>query len=311
MLCYGSIPLHHLRVKYMYMAYTSNPNLPRVRMEAVKLLNKGQSTRQVARHTGYSHSTIVRWSHKKPVYGKYGILVIPTESSRPHSHPRQLSSRVVTRILKIRSERNQCAEIIHHRLSQEGIRISLSSVKRVLKHYGCTRYSKWKKWHQYPEKPLPDKPGLLVEIDSVLEGQPSNRLCSYALIDICSRWAWAKPILSPNSRRSVRFVSEAQRIAPFSLLTIQTDHGSEFSKWFTKIVESKGIKHRHSRVRRPTDNGHVERFIRTLKDECLHRIPRRLKVWQKEIPDWLDYYNTKRPHMGLKMKTPLEVVRSY
>ncbi|MBI2057395.1 MAG: transposase, partial [Candidatus Yanofskybacteria bacterium] len=28
-------------------------------------------------------------------------------------------------------------------------------------------------------------------------------------------------------------------------------------------------------------------------------------------PEFIRYYNTERPHMGLEMKTPIEVVRSY
>jgi len=77
------------------------------------------------------------------------------------------------------------------------------------------------------------------------------------------------------------------------------------------MLEHCGIHHRHSRVRKPTDNGHIERFIRTLQDECLYRIPRSYRVWKQEIPEYLHYYNTERPHMGLAMKTPLEVVQSY
>ena len=295
----------------MYMAYTNNPKLPQVRMEAVKLLYKGWSTRKVARYMGYSHTTIVRWSHKKPCYGKCGRLVIQTQSSKPNSHPKQLSDKIVSRVLDIRYERNQCAEIIHHRLKKEGIRISLSSVKRILKRNGCTKYSKWKKWHQYPARPLPEKPGLLIEVDSVIKGADKDRLCAFALIDVCSRWAFVKPVRRTTSRASTRFVSEAKKVAPFSFRCIQTDHGSEFSKWFTKVIEYHGVKHRHSRVRRPTDNAHVERFIRTLQDECLHRIPRDYSLWKKEIPEFICYYNNERPHMGINMKTPLEVVRSY
>jgi transposase InsO family protein len=300
-----------LVLEYMDMAYTNNPKLPQVRMEAVSLLQEGWSTRKVARYTGYSHSTIVRWSHKKPCYGRYGRLVIPTESSRPLSHPKQLSEEIVSLVLKIRSERNQCAEIIHHKLKKQGVVISLSSIKRILKRSGCTKYSKWKKWHQYPVRPLPEKPGILVELDSVIEGTVNDRLCAFALIDVCSRWAFVEPVRRATSRASVRFVNRAKEIAPFSLQCIQTDHGSEFSKWFTKVIEYRGIKHRHSRLRRPTDNGHVERFIRTLQDECLHCIPRSYSLWKKEIPVFIRYYNNERPHMGINMRTPLEVVRSY
>lgn len=295
----------------MYMPYTNNPKLPGVRMEAVKLLQQGWSARQVARYMGYNHSTIVRWSHKKVCYGKFGRLIIPTISSRPLSHPKQLSKEIVYRILDIRSERQQCAEIIHHRLKTAGIKISLSSVKRVLKRNGCSRYSQWKKWHQYPERPLPDKPGLLVQLDSVIEGVVGSHLCAFALIDLCSRWGYAEVTERANSRCSARFVRQAVRQAPFALQCIQTDHGSEFSKWFTKVVEYKGIQHRHSRIRRPTDNAHVERFIRTLQQECLYRVSFSFSAWQRALPEYLHYYNTERPHMGLNMKTPLEVVRSY
>ena len=70
-------------------------------------------------------------------------------------------------ILQYRAERNQCAEILHYRLTDNGYSVSLSSVKRVLKRYGCSRYSRWKKWHQYPPRPLAEKPGILVEIDTI------------------------------------------------------------------------------------------------------------------------------------------------
>lgn len=293
----------------MYMPYTNNPNLPRVRMQAVELVRQGKSVREAARHFGFAHNTVLNWLKRMPEYGQYGQLVIPTRSSKPNHHPKELSMGIVSRILALRGERNQCAEIIHHRLTQEGITVSVSSVKRVFRRLGISRYSKWKKWHQYPPRPMPEKPGFLVEIDSVHEGIPSDRLSAYALIDVHSRWAYAEPVLRVNSYATVEFLKQARKKSPFSFLTIQTDHGSEFSKWFTKVVEYQGISHRHSRVRTPTDNGHVERFIRTLQDECLHQISRNLKVWQKEIPEFIHYYNTERPHMGLNYQTPNEIIK--
>jgi transposase InsO family protein len=295
----------------MYMAYTTNPNLPRVRMQAVELVRAGWSVREVARHLGYSHNAILKWLDRQPEYGWHGRLEIPTRSSRPRHHPKELSQDIINRLLDIRTERNQCAEIIHWRLTQEGIFISISSVKRTLKRLGISKYSKWKKWHQYPPRPMPESPGTLVEVDAVHEGPTDNRVSAYALIDVNSRWAYAEPSLRINTWNTINFVKRARKEAPFAFQTIQTDHGSEFSKQLTRVIGYAGINHRHSRVRTPTDNGHVERFIRTLQDECLHRIPRDFKIWQKEIPEFIRYYNTERPHMGLNFKTPLEVVTSY
>ena len=48
----------------------------------------------------------------------------------------------------------------------------------------------------------------------------------------------------------------------------------------------------------------VERVIRTLKDQCVHR--HRLEALQhasREIGDWIGFYNHRRPHQTLKMNT--------
>lgn len=282
--------------------------MPRVRAEAARLVRfHGWSIRKAARHVGFSHCAVRLWLQKPMFYGSKGQeLIIPTRSSRPHHHPHELSKDIVYRILKLRRERHQCAEILHHRLKQENVVVSLSSVKRVLKRHGISRFSKWKKWHQYPPRPAAEKPGILIQVDSMHDGPPQDRLSAYACIDVCSRWAYAEVQERINSHRSARFIARARKAAPFTFLTIQSDHGSEFSKWFTKTVELTGVSHRHSRVRMPTDNSHVERFIQTLQRECLNRIPKRLPVWKKEIPEYIHYYDYERPHMALSMKTPME-----
>lgn len=287
------------------MAYTNNPSLPLVRAQAVSLVKNEQwSIRKTARHLGFSHCTVRLWLKRQPIIGPNHRLVIPTQSSRPHHHPRALPEETVAQILAMRAERRECAEVLHYRLSQAGVKVSLSSVKRVLARHGCSRFSKWKKWHQYPPRPLADKPGKLVQIDSMHDGPVGNRLSLYALIDVCSRWGFALPTERVNCEQSFRFLSQARRTAPFSVLTVQSDHGSEYAKWFTKMAVAQGMNHRHSRVRTPTDNAHVERFIQTLQMQCLNRIPRTFRSWQKELPEFLEYYNNQRPHLALNMKTP-------
>ena len=299
-------------VKCMYMSYTNNPNLPFVRMQAVELVMRGKSVREAARHFGFAHNTVLNWLKRKPEHGYYGRMVIPTLSCRPKHHPDQLDRDVVNKILSLRSERNQCAEILHHRLKKEyGMDISLSSVKRTLKRHHCSKFSKWKKWHQYPARPLASKPGVLVEIDTVWHSRKDERLYVYTMLDVCSRWGFALPDTRITTHRSLSFLKNAQSSSPFRFLNIQSDHGPEFSKYFTKQILAKGFNHRHSRVRTPTDNGHLERFNRTLQEECLHKIPASLKSWKKEIPDFIYYYNNERPHMGINYQTPMQVVRSY
>lgn len=289
------------------MAYTSNPHMPKLRLDAVRLLKDGWSTRQVARYTGFNQSTILRWS-KRDIWHQKGI---PTLSSRPHHHPKELSNEIVVKIIEYRQRHHRCAQVLHYLLNHDGIAVSLSSVKRTLRRFGLVNHSRWKKWHTYPERPKAEKPGILVEIDTVWDGQVGDRLYLYTMLDVCCRWAYAWPTDRILTYKSLYVVRSAQIVSPFKFGTIQSDHGSEFSKYFTKQLVAKGLSHRHSRVRTPSDNGHLERFNRTIQEECLNRIPRKLALYRKEIPEYLKYYNERRPHMALNMKSPLEVMRSY
>lgn len=293
------------------MSYTTNPNVPRLRLQAAKLvIEKGWSTRQVARYTGYNQSSIVRWVNlaKRNHYGYGGI---PTQSSRPFHHPNQLSQELVDAILKYRQEHQRCAEVLQYMLKQDGYDVSISSVKRVLKRAGISKYSRWKKWHKYEQRPKAETPGILVEVDTIVDGPYTDRLYVYTMLDVCTRWSFAFPVVKIGAGESFKFVERAVDSIPFKIRMIQSDHGAEFSKHFTKKILAEGINHRHTRIRRPTDNGHLERFNRTIQEECLFKIPKTLESYQKAIPQYLNYYNTERPHMALNMLTPLKVMQSY
>lgn len=284
--------------------------MPRVRVEAARLvIDKGWSTRTVARHTGFNQSTIVRWVNILKLNDFRSV--IPTQSSRPNSHPNQLPIEMIEAIISYRMKYNRCAEFIHHFLWKDGYDVSLSSVKRTLKREGLTKYSKWKKWHQYTERPKAEKPGILVQIDTIVDGPHYDRLYVYTMLDVCSRWSFAMPFERISTHASWECIRNAQKNMPFQLKLIQSDHGAEFSKWLTKTLETHDIDHRHSRVRKPTDNAFVERFNRTIQEECLYRIPKTLPSYQKAIPEYIHYYNYERPHMGLNMLTPNQVMRSY
>jgi transposase InsO family protein len=287
------------------MAYSTNPNLPKVRQQAVNLVYRGWSCRQTARYIGTQAGTVSKWLKKDHWYGR---IPIPTLSSRPLLSPQALSEEIVEAIVEQREKRNRCAEVIHQELLNQGIKVSLSSVKRTLERQGLIRKrSPWKRWHFTLPRPEVIKPGDLIQIDTVHLG-PANlaRIYVYALIDVFSRWAHAKVSLRINTHKSLRFLKEAVSNSPFPFQMLQSDHGSEFSSWFTEQIRVLGLAHRHSRVRKPSDNGHVERFIRTLQEECLLKIPQTIRAYQREIPEYLQYYNNERLHLGLQLKTPLK-----
>lgn len=275
-------------------------------MRAVRLVKyRHWSVRKVARYIGVNPSTVSRWTKRDPTGGWWRI---PTRSSKPKTNSRALHPAIVQTIKETRKKHGRCGQVVHRELIQQGIKVSLSSVQRVLDRAGLTKKkSPWKKWAKPIPRPYVAQPGDLVQIDTVhVMKSREERLYVFTLLDLHSRWSYAKAFAQARAGVAARFVSEAQRQAPFAFKHLQTDHGSEFSRYFKSRVR---IKHRHSRVRRPNDNAHLERFNRTLREECLNKIRPDIRTINRALPKYLKYYNSERMHLGLNYQTPSQVLR--
>jgi transposase InsO family protein len=278
--------------------------MPRIRRDAADLVRRGWSTRKVARHFGFSQSVIVKWVKKTKTWG-YGA--IPTQSSRPKHHPKQLSDELIWKIFQQRIKNKRCAEVVHQELINQGIKTSLSSVKRTLDRHGLLKKrSLWKRYHPHVNRPYPLKSGDLVEIDTIhLMISEKKRIYVFVLIDVYSRWVYAKCYKKMSGKICLDFVREAQRKASFKFEMLQSDHGPEFSQWFTSRIQK---NHRYTRIGKPNDNAHIERFNRTLQEECLDKVPRNVRAINCALEKYLQYYNHERLHLGLKLKTPSQFI---
>ncbi|WP_248279462.1 integrase core domain-containing protein [Xanthomonas campestris] len=87
---------------------------------------------------------------------------------------------------------------------------------------------------------------------------------------------------------------------------LRSDNGLVFtSRDYTRLVAGYGMKQEFITPHCPQQNGMVERVIRTLKEQCVHRhrfesLAHALRV----ISDWIGFYNRQRPHQALNMMTP-------
>lgn len=282
--------------------------MAKVRRDAVYLVKqKKWSTRKVAQYTGYAQSTIVKWC-KRDKSG--GLHELPTLSSRPKTSPRALDKEIVTAIINKRIEIRRCGQVVHQELLRDGVSVSLPSVQRTLNRCGLLkRRSPWKRPHDYTRRPEVTHPGALVQIDTIHIRLPNgDKLYVYTLIDLYSRWAYAEATLKIGAAPTIPFVDKARRKAPFVFEMIQSDHGSEFSTWFTHAMQRRNIVHRHSRVRQCNDNAHIERFNRTIQEECLDHTANSITNFKKVIPQYLKHYNTRRLHMGINFKTPSQLI---
>ena len=275
--------------------------MPRIRKEAAQLLvRKNWSTRKVARHFGFSQSVIVKWFKKSKVYGYHDI---PTKSSRPHHHPKQLTEKVVKRIVALRLKTKRTSEVVHQHLLNEGIKVSLNSVRRTIDRHGLMKKrSPWKRYHPPVDRPYPLKAGDLVQIDTIHRMiDKKQRLYVYVLIDVYSRWIYAKAYTKIGGKQTVKFLNEAQKESVFNFKMLQTDHGPEFSNWF---VARTSKNHRYTRIGKPNDNAHIERVNRTIQEECLDKFPNNVFKINCALKKYLQYYNYERLHLSLNLKTP-------
>ena len=89
---------------------------------------------------------------------------------------------------------------------------------------------------------------------------------------------------------------------------LRSDNGLVFtSRAYTRLVRSYGLRQEFITPHCPQQNGMVERVIRTLKEQCAHR--HRFESQQhasRVIGDWIGFYNHRRPHQALGMRTPAQ-----
>ena len=196
---------------------------------------------------------------------------------------------------------------MHQELLNQGIKISLSSVKRTLDRHGLLKKrSKWKRYHPHVDRPYPLEAGDLVQIDTIhLMISEKERIYVFVLIDVYSRWVYAKCYEKMNSKICLDFVRESQRHASFRFNMLQSDHGPEFGKWFITQIQK---DHRYTRIGKPNDNAHIERFNRTLQEECIDKVNTDVKSINCALKKYLQYYNYERLHMGINLKTPSQLL---
>lgn len=216
---------------------------------------------------------------------------------------------MIKKIIFMRKKTKRTSEVVHRELTDKGIRVSLNSVRRTIDRAGLMKKrSPWKRYHPPTERPWAQKPGDLVQIDTIHRMiDEKKRLYIFALIDVWSRWVYAKAYASMNSATMVAFVAEAEKIAPFTFDMLQSDHGPEFGMWFVEQVKK---KHRYTRIGKPNDNAHIERFNRTIQEEYLDHLPNDVRIINGGIKKYLRYYNNQRMHMGISLKTPIQIIQN-
>ena len=277
--------------------------MPKIRRDAARLFHKGWSARKIGRYFGYHHTAVMKWVKRSIKIGYHPIL---TNSSVPKVFRKPTNTELEDRICNMRIETKRCGRAIYEQLKREGVVIGKTTVHRILSRARLLKKkSPYHRYHKPVERPQALSPGDLVEMDTIhLMVDKKKRIYVLTLIDTYSRWSHAKCVPKLGAEVASVFLREAVALSPFPFRMIQTDHGGEFGQWFVRRVKR---NHRYTRIGKPNDNAHIERFNRTLQEECLDKLDRDVSKINRALRKYLSYYNNQRIHLGINLY-PIEMV---
>ena len=141
-----------------------------------------------------------------------------------------------------------------------------------------------------------------------------NRRAALAvIIDCCTREILGWRLSDNGSAKTAEAALEEALIERLGVLqrvtqplALRSDNGLVFSsRHYTGTVKAYGLTQEFTTPYTPEQNGLIERFFRSLKEECIwqHRFES-LAHAKTAIGNWIRYYNEQRPHQSLGYVAP-------
>lgn len=283
------------------------------------VIGDGLSISQVAEKVGVSRQTLHAWLAR---YEAEGLDGLKDRSHRPRGCPHQMDAHVEAQLLELRRSRPYWGpRRLVFELAKRGVRPvpSESAAYRALVRAAMIdpgvrdrRSRKWKRWERGAAMQLWQMD--VVGGFPLADGTSAKALTG---VDDHSRMCVCAHLMS---RERTRAVCEGLRAAlsrygaPEQILT---DNGKVFTGRFNHppvevlfdaICRHSGIEHLLTQPRSPTTTGKIERFHRSLRAEFLstQKPFSNLRAAQLALNEWVDYYNTARPHQGIDMLAPAQ-----
>ena len=199
-------------------------------------------------------------------------------------------------------------------LDENIVAVTPSSVYRVLKEAGLS--NKWTPPGGASKKGF-DQPGRPHEqwhTDISYLNILGTNYFFLAILDGYSRAIMHHEIRTDMSTLDVEVVLErALRKLPDSASPprLITDNGGQYvSREFKQYLRENRISHSRARPRHPQSNGKLERFHRSLKEECIRRNGMgTLDEARAIVARYVEEYNTRRPHASLNYLTPADYLQ--
>jgi len=327
------------------VTHANAPLTPVGRLRLAQLIvEQGWPIRRAAERFQVSPATASKWAGRL----RAGLPMTDL-SSRPHSCPRRVPSRLEHRIVSLRYQRRWGPHRISYHLG-----IPRSTAGRVLQRYRMPLLVNIDQATGLPlRKPKPVRyeasaPGELVHVDIKKlgripdgggwrvhgRGSTQDRAAGVArdraarrganpsrgyiylhhAVDDHTRLAYSEQLPDERKETAAGFWKRAQAFfadAGIAVTAVMTDNGACYrSREFAKAL-GEDIKHRWTRPYRPQTNGKVERFNRTLMSEWAYaQAYPSDEARSATYADWVHSYNHHRPHTGIGGLAPADRVHN-
>jgi transposase InsO family protein len=277
------------------------------------------NTASTALELGLHRTTIWRWALKaRRPYHPYLLSTrgLHRKSTRPGTIHYKLNIQDKIEVEGIRLKYNLDATRIKKHLNLD---VSVSTIHRYLIKKGLIskslrhkrpRYQKTLHMNLNNTKTLGYLQMDVKYLESRITGLPWT-CYEYGVIDIYSRYKQVLILNQIDQDGAIKALLELIPKFPFKVRFVQTDNGFEFQQGFVQCVRELGIEHHFIHKNTPNENAVIERSFRTDEDEFFFYQMKPVKNYDdlvEQYNNYLNWYNNERPHYGINLRTPTEVV---
>jgi putative transposase len=204
----------------------------------------------------------------------------------------------------------------YKRIRREGLIWNHKRVRRIYKKLGMVRRRKMKRRIPNPEKTSllqPIRPNLTWSLDFMEDRLENGRkFRTLNILDDYNREALL--IEADYSFPSYKVVKMLKRVIEWRGIPeeIRSDNGTEFiAKIFEDFCSNSGLRHVRIQKGKPCQNGYIERFNRTFREDVLDmNIFENIHQVREKAEEFLEDYNNHHPHDSLGNMSPIEFMNS-
>lgn len=217
------------------------------------------------------------------------------------------------------------AKKIHAILQQRGHSVTRQYVARIMQELGLSSIRNYAKathisLHRKTDNILQqrfhaDAPNRIWISDVTCFKYGDDWLYICAIMDLYSRMivGWHLGRCNSSQLLDITLRKACALRTPEPGLIFHSDRGTPYrSKAFVSKLNEHAMVQSLSRPGKPHDNAVIESFFSSMKREELYRREYRSEAaFRQGVAQYIEFYNTKRPHSALNHKTPAQAEQAY